>query len=158
MDYPKVNGHRHSFASLELNIDGKRRPLFNAVNYSDSVSRERVRGNHPIAAGFTRGEYEAEASITFYSEEWGELAEEFGNGLYDKVFDVVVTYSEDDGPTITDKLIGCRLRSIGRDNSQGAEGASVEKELDVTYIEWNGRKPFARMPQGDSSSGGTRSV
>lgn len=158
MDWPLINGVRHSFASIELSIDGKRRPLFNAVNYSDSVSRERVRGNHPIAAGFTRGEYEAEAGITLYSEEWGELVAEFGDGIYDKVFDIVATYADEGAPTITDKLVGCRLRSVGRDNSQGAEGATVEKELDVTYIQWNGRLPFKRMPQGDSSNSGPRSA
>ena len=156
MNYPLINGYRHSFASIELNVNGRRIVGFAALNYSDSVERGKVRGNHPVALGMTRGDYDAEASLTLYNEEWDELATALGDGLYDAVFDITATFADDNAPTVTDKIIGCRFKKIGKSNSQGTDGTTVEKDLDLDHIEWSGKKPFKKMPQGTGGTGGGR--
>lgn len=151
---PLLNGYKHSFASIELNIAGKRYNGFTTLNYSDDVERSDVRGNHAIRRGRTKGQYSCEGSITIESEEHETLLADLGDGFYDAGFDITATYADDSAPTITDKLIGCQFAGTGRSNSEGSDGLGVELDLDITYIMWNGKKPFRRMPEATSKPAG----
>lgn len=147
-EYPLINGRRHSFASVQLTLNGKRFAGVASVSYSDSVEPGTVRGTSSQPLGFTRGDYSAEASVALYLEEAAEFEAELGNGIYDKVFDMTVVYADDGAPTIQDDVIGCRITSISNDNQSGTDGSQKEYELLPHYIRRDGRDPFERMLSG----------
>lgn len=145
MDKPKINGHHHSFASIEFTVRGVRITGVTAINYSDALDRGEVRGTSAQRLGFTRGDYTPEADFELIREEAERMEEALGDGLYDEVFDVTVVYADENAPTITDKLIGCRLAGIESGNTQSTDASTKAYELDLDHIVWNGRKPFKQM-------------
>lgn len=145
MDFPLINGHRYSWASIELDIDGADQLQFKEISYSHTLEPGDVRGQGPQVAGTTRGEYSAEGSVTFLKEGHDELIERFGDGYFEKRFNVTVNYAEEGQPVTTDRLVGCRLKASEKSGSQGTDGLEVTAPLHVTYITENGKKPLSNM-------------
>lgn len=144
--YPLVNGFAYGFSSIEANIKGKRIPLFKGISYDQELTHGEVRGNHPQLARITRGQLKHDgANLELYKEEWEEMLTAFGNGYMEARFDVVVTYAEDGMPTVTDKLIGCKLSKVSNQHSAGDDGLTVKLDLVVMHIELNGFKPLKKM-------------
>lgn len=145
MKFPLINGHRYGWASIELDIDGAGHVHITEITYSHTLEPGVVRGTGPQVAGATRGEYSAEGSITFNKEGWDELVEKFGDGFFEKYFDITVNYAEDGQPVTTDRLVGCRFTSSEKGGSQGTDGLTVTAPLFVTYILENGKKPLNNL-------------
>lgn len=148
MDYPLVNGHRMSFSSIEVSIDGKAYWGFTAVNYTDTLEGGLVRGVHPQPLGRTRGEYSCEASLTSLLEESRDFVKALGDGFMEKVFDVVVVYSEDGNGTHQDEIQGCRVQSIAHAHASGTDGLTVDITLMPLRIIRDGLAPMQNMLQG----------
>jgi hypothetical protein len=145
MQYPTINGHRYSFASIELTIGTKRFIGFKGVDYSDELDPGIVRGAHAQPLGRTKGDYTAEASLTMLKEEWDELLATLGNGYLEIGFPITACYAEDGLPTNVDKLIGCRIKKVSDSHSQGNDGLEIKLDLSVMYITRNGRTPLRKM-------------
>lgn len=146
--YPIINGHRYSWASVEIKIGGTRFVGIKEVSYSQELEPGEVRGAHPQLIGRTRGTLKPEASLTLFEEEWNTLLETLGDGYYEKSFDVVVSYSESDpllgviAGTITDTIRGCRIKKVEKSRSEGNDGLEVKLDLSVLWIEFNGKQPL----------------
>ena len=121
IQYPILNGVRHSFSSVELKLNGQIFTGFKSINYSRTRSRSLVRGNHPDPLGKTRGENEYSADCELYLAEWNLFQSQLGDGYGDKFFQVLVTYSENGFDTIQDRLEGCTMDSTESSNAQGPD-------------------------------------
>jgi hypothetical protein len=145
IEYPLVNGERHEFAAIEVEIDTpdgpKRFKGFKAVNYSMALEPGQIRGTSARKLGRTRGEATEEGSLEMYLAEWNELRDSLGDGYMRKVFDVSVTYGADGVLASTDRLVGCRIKKVDKSHSQGADGLVAKLDLDVMKILENGLDP-----------------
>lgn len=151
-DYPMVNGHRMSFSSINLAIDGTETIGFRSVTYNDSQDPGEVRGAHAQIIGRTLGDYTCEASLELYSEELDEFLRAFGDGYMERVFDVIVTYSEEDGgPTVTDTIHACRIRAVNRNHTQGTDPLSATIDLHPMWITRSGVNPLRRQLQASAA-------
>lgn len=144
IQYPMVNGFRHSFASIELKMAGQLFTGFKSVNYSRTRSRSLVRGNHPDPLGKTRGENEYKADVELYFAEWVLFMELLkqgagGGGYGDKPFNVDVTYGESLFATTVDQLVGCTFDTTDASNGQGPDALTRKVELNPLKILFNGR-------------------
>lgn len=142
--YPMINGHRYDFSSIEVKTKKAggivtRTLGVKDIDYSDSLEPGKVRGNHAQKVGRTRGEYDAEGSLTLYKQEFDELLDLFGTGFMEQYFDIPVTYAESGSPTRTDVLSACRIKKIGNTHSEGGEALTIKLELDVGQIIRDGK-------------------
>lgn len=145
MTYPLINGHRYSYASIELALNGRRFYGHKEISYSQDLEPGEVRGAHAQVLGRTKGELKAEASLTTYLEEWKEILDALGHGYMEKTFDITVSYAEEGRPTVTDKLRGCRIKRVEESHSQGTDGLTVKLDLHVLWIEYGGKRPLRKM-------------
>jgi hypothetical protein len=138
IDYPFINGVRHEWSSVEIKLKGQIYVGIKSISYSDKLEPTKLRGTHPQAIGRTRGEYDCEASIEMYLAEANELRKALGAGYKEIAFDIVVAYSEDGLESITDEIIGCRIKSEDGGGSQGPDALVKKFDLDVMLVRWNG--------------------
>ncbi len=146
IEYPLVQGERHDFAAIEVEIqtpDGPRRfKGFKAVNYSIALEPGMVRGTGARKLGRTRGEATEDGSLEMYRAEWDELRDALGDGYMRVSFDISVTYGATGIRTTTDTLTGCRIKKVESSHSQGADGLAVKLDLDIMKIMEGGLDPI----------------
>lgn len=139
MDYPLVNGTRHEWTSIEIKVKGQIVLGVKELSYNDKLEPTKVYGVHAQPLGRTRGVYSAEASITLLLDEANTLIQTLGDGFKEQVFDITCAYSEGSS-TITDEIIGCRIKGLDQSLSQGSDATARKFDLDVMYIVWNGKE------------------
>lgn len=137
---PLINGTRHAWASITVNLLGRLVTGFTAISYEESQNKTNNYGQgiFPVSRGL--GKYEAKASITLYSYEVDAILQALGplKRLTDIApFDVVISYL----PTGSDLLINHVIRnaeftSNKRDVKQGDTVIETQFELIVSHIEW----------------------
>jgi hypothetical protein len=145
--FPLVNGLRHSWASIEINLNGA---IFygTGVNWSRKRARTLVRVNHPDPVGKTRGNNEytgdvelllAEANL-FQSQLIAAANQQNLNGGYgDVFFSVLVQFTELGLDTVTVQLLGCTADSWEQSNAESTEGSKVKMELSPLKVLINGQ-------------------
>lgn len=145
MDFPLLNGHRFSWASASFNIEDTELISIKELTYSHKLEPGDVRGTGPQKHGTTRGEYNAEGSMTLLREQWNELKSKLGTGYLEKRFTIVVSYAEEGQPVQTDELVGCRITSVENKPAQGTDPLEVSLDLNITYIIEDGVEPLKNM-------------
>lgn len=140
ISYPLVNGVRYEWSSAEIKLNGLTFLGIKEVAYNHKLEPSKVYGVHPQPIGRTRGVYSAEGSVTMYLSEANQLIESLGDGYMEQNFDMVVTYAEIDQDSITDEIIGCRIKSDDSSLSQGADALVKKFDLDVMFLIRNGRQ------------------
>lgn len=151
IQYPLVNGVRHSWASIELKIANQ---IFyaTAVNYSRKRNRTMVRQNHPDPVGKTRGANEYSSDLELLLAEFNQLQAALivaataagSNGGYgDVFFSVVVSYTESGLDTVTDTILGCTLDSTEAGNTEGTDPSKRKIELAPLKILFAGQDDLA---------------
>lgn len=151
---PMINGARFSWASVQIGLAGKKTIGVKSINYKDPLKPGKVRGTNAQVIGRTRGNYDAEGSITVYREDFLDiityLATLIGvtsglspNGLppgfKEVAFDITVAYSEvPASPVQMDVLKGCRITDSEMDGSEGEDALAMKLSLDILVISWNG--------------------
>jgi len=138
IQYPYINGARHSFASIELKLNTQLFVGFKSINYSRTRSRTLVRGNSPDPLGKTRGDNDYSGDCELYLAEWNLFQSQMGKGYGDQLFQIVVSYSENGFDTITDTLIGCSIDSTEVSQGQGTDALSRKFNLMPLKIIFNG--------------------
>lgn len=132
--YPLINGVRYSFASIEADVAGRTVLGMKEIAYTETLEPGEVRGTGSQLLGRTAGDYSVEPSMTMYREEWDDLLDALGEGYLRKSFDVKVTYADEGAPTKTDRLVGCRIKSVEQSNSQGTDALEVKLDLHCMYL------------------------
>ena len=144
IQYPLINGTRHSFASIELTLGSLIFVGFRAVNYKRSRGRTTVYGSSPDPLGKTRGVNEYTADCELYLAEWNAFQADIGAGYGDEAFQVLVTYTENGFDSIIDTLIGCTMDSTEASNSQGSDPTVRKFDLNPIKILFNGIEDLAQ--------------
>lgn len=147
MDYPLVNGARHEWTSIEAKVNGDIVIGFKEIAYNDKLEPTKVYGVHAQPIGRTRGVYSAEGSMTLYLDEANTLIQKLGPGFKEISFDITVSYTEG-SDTITDEIVGCRIKSLDMSNSQGADPTVRKFDLDVMFIRWGGQESLQNPLKG----------
>lgn len=138
IQYPLINGVRHSFASIELKLETQIFIGFKSINYGRTRTRTKVRGNHPDPLAKTRGENDYNADCELYLAEFMLFISQFGSGYGDKFFQVLVTYSENGFDTIQDIINGCTIDTTEASNGQGPDPLIRKFDLSPLKILFNG--------------------
>lgn len=126
--------------SVTVNLMGRDVEGITALSYNDSQQKENVYGAGSYPIGRSRGNYEAEASITLYKEEVDalKLAASPGRRLVDiSPFDIVVEYENEGGILFKDVIRNCEFTNDGVEVSQADGTIATEYELIVSHIDWN---------------------
>ena len=147
IQYPLINGVRHSFASVEFRFNGVIYIGIASMNYKRARTRGWVRGNHPDPLGKTIGENEYSADCELYVAEWNllqsTLGDANGNGYGDEAFTAVCTYSANGFDMITDTILGCTLDEVEAALAKGVDGVSRKIVLNPVKILFNGKDDVA---------------
>lgn len=147
-----INGKVYDFSSIELVAGPQTFTNLQEVTYSDSLEPGILRGTSAKKKGRTRGEYDAEGTISFYKGDLSSLLSTLaalGKGGYGEAeFDINITYSEGLDNVITDTLVGCRITDIEDSHSQGSDALTVSLTLDIMEISRNGLTMTSGGPSG----------
>ena len=144
VNYPQINGNRYSWSSIELRVLGKRILGVKSVDFAQALEPGEVYGTHAQKIGRTRGELKPTGSIEMNKEEAEDLVNTLGDGYMEVPFDVVIAFRE--LTTISTAIIhGARIKNMDSSHSQGTDALMMKLELDVMWIEINGKKPLFNM-------------
>lgn len=143
----KINGHRYSFSSIEIDL-GDAGVVSGVVDisYDHGLEPTHVRANGSVQEiGRTRGEYSATGKMTLLKEDANLLRSKLGPGYMEKIFSVTVSYAETGHETTTDVLSGVRIKKEAESHSQGGDALKTEFELSVMALRMGGIDPIANM-------------
>lgn len=146
-DYPKINGVAPDWSSVEIDLgDAGIVTGITELTYGNTLEPGVVRGTSPQKLARTRGEHDAEGSITMNLEDANDFIQKLGDGYLEAVFNITVNIRAPGATTVyTDRLIGCRMKGDEGGGSQGADPLQVTFPLDVMYVEKFGKKPLNDM-------------
>lgn len=147
INYPTINGHYFSFASIEIDVEGTKLRGFKEINWEQSVEAGAVYGTHPQQLGDTRGKLECSGSLSMFYPEWMTLRKQLGDGYMRKRFTVTVIMSETGGPESSERvaLNGVRITKVNPSLSEGTDPVEVSLDLHIMWIEEGDEKPFEDM-------------
>lgn len=137
---PLINGQRHSWSSIEVNLLDRIVTGITSISYDDTEMKENHygAGNMPVHRG--RGKYEANASLTLYNYEVEAIQAALPRGkrLMDSPpFDIKVSFLDETDAIVTHVIRNCEFKSNNRNMSQGDTKIEVSLDLIVSHIEWN---------------------
>lgn len=133
-------GTMKGWSSITVNLLGRDLEGISAISYTDNVEKENVKGAGSMPIGRSRGNYEAEASLTLYKEEVDALKLSLAPGkrIQDIApFDIIVQYQTPEGPIMKDIIHNAEFINDGVDVSQGDGTIATEYELIISHITWN---------------------
>jgi hypothetical protein len=138
-----INGNTFDFSSIEITIGALSYTNVTEITYSDSLEPGILRGTSAKKKGRTRGEYDAEGSITIYKADLATILAELAalgvGGYMEASFDVTVTMSEGlVSIPVTDSLVGSRITNIEDSHSQGSDALMSTLTLDLMELSRNG--------------------
>lgn len=140
IDYPLINGHRYSFASVEAQFNGLPILGIKSINYSPELMPGKVYGSAPQKIGRTRGKEDSSADFEMLRLEFENLKETLGfqangTGFGESAFDIVVQYAElPNSPVVTDTLIGNRITKVDLQNADGTDASMAKCTIDPMRI------------------------
>jgi hypothetical protein len=130
-----VNGHRYSYASIELLVHGLIIVGIVSVTYGSSLKPGEIYGSDAQLLGRTPGQAAHHAEIVLYRREWTILLEKLGQSFGRTLFDIIVQYAEpgDEGVT-TDSLYACRITDVEMANDDGVAATTVRLAISPLEI------------------------
>ena len=144
--YPDINGVRHSYVSIEFGIDGTKVKGVKSINYKEETEVAQIYGTAALPIGRTRGRVKFSGDLEIYEEEWyktflPKLAKNGAIGFSEGAWPISVSYAEEAATenTVTDKLIGVRLLSPERSQTEGTDALVIKVTLDIMGITWGNK-------------------
>lgn len=140
MTTPLINGIRHSWGSIKVNLLGRTVIGITAIDYDDKQDKKNHYGSGTMPTHRGHGRYEATVKFTLEAYEVDAIQRVlgFGKRLQDiEPFDIIVTFM----PKGSDRLIthvirNCEFLNNKRNMKEGDTNISVELELLPSHIEW----------------------
>lgn len=139
-----ANGNKYDWESITVTLPGGEAVAITEIKYEDGQEITARYGKGSIPRGYGRGNYEASGSMVLDREEWEKLKNELTptGGIYDHApFTIVVSYANNDMPTVTDTLKDCKITKFsGGGGSLGDDNVSpITCEFTILKpILWNG--------------------
>lgn len=140
--YPTINGFRHGWAQVEIEVAGGLNLGVTECNYSPNYNQEKVYAQGPLAVGRTLGKTEYEGDFSMLLEEFNVLTQALGPGFATVPFNINVSYDSPNNvfTVITDNLIGCLISGVETSGLvAGSSDAIVRKcKLSIMSVLYNG--------------------
>lgn len=141
MATPYVNGTRHSWASIQINLLGRTVTGCVAISYDDTQEKTNNYGSgiYPVSRG--NGRYTATAKITLHHYEVQAIERAAAGMRLQAIpeFDIVVAYKPiGQDALVTDFIRNCQFINNKRDIKEGDTVIAVELDLIVSHIDWQG--------------------
>ena len=111
------------------------------INYSDEKGVEPRYGKGAVARGYGRKNYKASGSLTMDREEFEKLKTSMGGNVYKKPVNIVVSYGNDDMPSVTDTLPDVMFTKSDSSNTKQDSDNVSQMKLDfiiLSPIKWGG--------------------
>ena len=138
---PLINGIRHSWGSVKMNILGRTVTGVDAISYGEKQEKKNNygAGNRVVSRG--RGRIEPNAKFTLHAYEVDAIQKQLPKGktLFDiEPFDIIISYMpEGSDGLITHVIRNAEFTSNQRDIKEGDTVIKTEFEPIVSHIEWN---------------------
>lgn len=142
---PLINGKRHSFASVRINMLGRTVDGFSSIEYSDSTEKQNNYGAGSMPNHRGVGKYSAKCKIKLYQFEVVAIQIATAGMRLQSIppFDITVTYlPEGADNTVVDVIRNVEFTSNGRSLNQGNMLSEVEFETICSHIKWNGQTEY----------------
>lgn len=138
-----INGKAYDWEDISVVLPTGDVVHFSSIEYSDSQEHRAVYGKGTKPRAYSRGNYEAEWSVTMRREEFNKLtALAAAGGIAVRElgpFPITVSYANVDQGTTTDVLPVCLIDEISSGGEQEAEQIDVEISGPVMEpIIWSG--------------------
>lgn len=150
IDYPLINGHRYSFASVEAQFNGLPILGIKSINYSPELIPGKVYGSAPQKIGRTRGKEDSSCDFEMLRLEFENLKETLGQqgvGFGETPFDIIVQFAElPSSPVVTDTIVGFRIGKPEASNADGTDASMIKVSGDPMRVLLGGvpiATPFA---------------
>ncbi|OIQ51032.1 hypothetical protein BerOc1_02977 [Pseudodesulfovibrio hydrargyri] len=136
-----VNGILYDWESVEVQLPGGVAVGITSISYSDERPVEARYGKGSVPRGYGRKNYKASGSMELDRDEAEALRAALGGSVYDGApFQIVVSYGNDDMPTVTDTLPAVKITKS--DTSAGQEddnAGAIKHDLTILApIKWGG--------------------
>lgn len=138
-----INGKNYSWEDITIQLPYGTLIDVEDIEYSDEKETEANYGKGSNPTGYGEGNYSATGKMTLKREEFQRLLDHVKKNsktLYGlEPFPVIVSYANDDQPTVTDKLPHCKFTSTKNGAAQNDKKVNVELEFIILKpIEWDG--------------------
>ncbi|MDI3547887.1 MAG: hypothetical protein PWR10_1539 [Halanaerobiales bacterium] len=138
-----INGKNYSWEDITIQLPYGTLIDIEDIEYSDEKETEANYGKGSNPTGYGEGNYSANGKLTLKREEFQRLLDyvkKNSKTLYGlDPFPIIVSYANDDQPTVTDKLPLCKFTSTKNGSSQNDKKVNVELEFIILKpIEWDG--------------------
>jgi len=134
LQYPNINGRAFDFSSIEIVADGQIFTGVSEISYSQTLEPGILRGTSSAKLARTRGEYNAEGSLSMYLEEYQLLRAALGAAFMERSFLITVAYTAIGATLQSDQLIGCRITAVEDSHSAGSDALVKAITLDIMEI------------------------
>jgi len=139
---PLINGVRHSYASIEAKVNGKRF-YCTSLNYNEKNEFGTLRANSSMPLGFTAGDYSVDGDFEMPLEDFTDFLSVLapsGTGYMNVMFDFDVTYQASGNIYVINHFIsGVRMKEIGSSRSQGNEALREKVSFEALQLKRNGK-------------------
>lgn len=139
-----INGKKYGWEDITVTFPQGVMVGISEIEYSDKKETEAIYGKGSNPVGYGEGNYSAEGKAKMTKEEFENfkvsLMATSGKALYRHTpFPIIVSYANDDQPTVTDTLPACKITSMSNAPKQGDKTVDVEIQFVVLKpILWNG--------------------
>lgn len=139
-----INGQNYDWESTTISLPTGVLVGVEKIEYSDEKDLKEVYGKGSMPRSYGAGNYKADGKLTLLREEFEVVLDHCKKqgyaGLYRMpTFPITASYSNDDRPRVTDRLVQCKFKKTSLGIDQGAEKSEVELEfLILGGIDWNG--------------------
>ena len=129
-----INGRQYDWESVEIKLPQGTAVGITEISYNDEKSVEARYGKGAVPRGYGRKNYKASGSMTLDRDEFEALKKALGGSVYnDSPFPIVVSYGNDDMPTVTDTLPDVLIIKQDTSGKQDSDNVSAMK-LDFTIL------------------------
>ena len=142
---PMVNGIRHAWSSVRMNMLGRTVDGVAQIEYDDTQEKQNNYGAGKMPNHRGLGRYSATCKMTLYQFEVVALQQAIGGLRLQSIppFDITVTYlPEGADDTVVDVIRNCEFTTNGRSLSEGDMMSQHEFELIVSHIKWHGQTEY----------------
>jgi hypothetical protein len=138
---PDINGIIYDWSSIEIVANNRLYKAFTSIDYKNALDPGEKRGNQSIWLGRTRGQLKPECNFEMHKVEYQMLVSDLGQGYMEKAFNILVMYADTGQPTLTDTILGFRIKEDQDSPKEGNEPPKVKVTGHVYMVLRNGISP-----------------
>ena len=141
-----INGNYYDWEAIEFQLPHGAAVNITDISYSDEKAIDPRYGQGSMPRGYGRGNYKANGSMTLDLQEFEALKKGLNGSIYTaKPGQIVVSYANDDMPTVTDTLPDVKFTKTDTSSKQGDTNVGARK-LDfqiLSPIKWGDQDAYS---------------